>query len=234
MNKPVKYIGSVVLLILIALFILFKISKSRTFQVCGKIVAHTNTTQKVVALTFDDGPTPYTAAILETLTHYHVPATFFFTGQEMEHDPAIVKQVIVRGYAIGNHTYSHKRMLLKSWNFIQREIEHTDNIISSLGYKGTIYFRPPYCKKLFLLPYYLKQTNRTTVTWNIEPDSRPGIDAKDILEDIQQNIKPGSIILLHAMYNNRKATREALPYIIQWLQSAGYTIVPLDTIVNLR
>jgi peptidoglycan/xylan/chitin deacetylase (PgdA/CDA1 family) len=230
MRTAIKYI---IVTVLILIPVLFYISKSRTFQFFGTIISEASTTDKVVALTFDDGPTEYTVSILDTLRAYHVHATFFLTGQEMEAHLALAKAIAADGHSIGNHSYSHQRMLLKSPAFIEHEVETTDSLIRSTGFQQMIYFRPPYCKKLFYQPYYLSKTNRTTVTWNIEPDS-DNETRETILKDVQQHIKPGSIILLHAMYKNREATRQALPLIIQWLQASGYRFVTVNELLGIK
>ncbi|MBS1771759.1 MAG: polysaccharide deacetylase family protein [Bacteroidetes bacterium] len=228
MKKLYLYI---VVLFLILIPVLFYISKSRTFQFFGTIISEVHTTDKIVALTFDDGPTGYTTGILDTLKAYNVRATFFLTGEEIQANPELAKAIIADGHSIGNHSYSHQRMLLKSSAFIRHEVDATDSLIRFNGFKQTIYFRPPYAKKLFYLPYYLNKTHRTTVTWNIEPDS-DNDTPEAMLKDVRQHIKPGSIILLHAMYRNREVTRKALPLIIQWLQAKGYTFVTVNELLG--
>lgn len=228
MRIAIKYI---IVIVLILTPVLFYISKSRTFQFFGTIISEVRTTDKIVALTFDDGPTTYTTGILDSLKAYNVHATFFLTGEEIRTHPELAKAIVADGHSIGNHSYSHQRMLLKTPSFIVNEVEATDRLIRSIGFTQKIYFRPPYCKKLFYLPYYLSKTNRTTVTWDIEPDSQNNTP-KAILKDVQQHIKPGSIILLHAMYPNREATIQALPQIIKWLQANGYSFVTVNEMMK--
>lgn len=216
--------------------LLFILISSRTYQLFGKIISNINTNEKIVALTFDDGPAQNTEIILQVLKRCNISASFFLTGNEMKDHPELTKEIINAGHDIGNHSFSHKRMILKTPGFIKTEVEETDKIIRDCGFNKTIYFRPPYCKKFIYLPWYLKKTNRVTITWNIEPDSKPENEnsAKLILQDVQNNIKPGSIILLHAMYKDRAATLDALPLIIQWLQQQGYSFVTINELIANR
>ena len=85
------------------------------------------------------------------------------------------RKIVAAGHEVGNHSYSHVRMLLVTPSFVQQEIEKTDRLIRAAGYDREINFRPPYGKKLFALPWYLSKTGRKTITWDVEPDSNPKI-----------------------------------------------------------
>ncbi|MGQ0642953.1 MAG: polysaccharide deacetylase family protein [Gemmatimonadaceae bacterium] len=74
-----------------------------------------------------------------------------------------------------DHSYSHQRMVFKSPCFVRDELEQTDSLIQVAGQSGTIHFRPPYGKRLVILPWILSRNDRTTVLWNLEPDSYPDI-----------------------------------------------------------
>lgn len=223
-----------VLLLLVSLISLWQLSSSRQFQLFGELVHKVDTKQKLVALTFDDGPTPhYTAGILQLLALYQVKATFFVTGAETQRYMTQAKQIVAAGHQLGNHSWFHNRMLLMSLEDISREIEGTDHQIREAGYQGDILFRPPYGKKLLILPWYLAQTNRTTVMWDLEPESYSDIadDPQAIASYVLENVQPGSIVLLHLMYKSREASREALPLIIKGLKAKGYRMV---TVSQLR
>jgi chitin deacetylase len=213
--------------IIIALVITgFQISKSRSFQFFGEIVPRITTEQKIVALTFDDGPKPgSTEEVLSILNEAGVKATFFVTGAELRENPDQGRQLVSAGHELGNHSYSHTRMFLKSPSFIETEIERTDDLIRQAGYQGQIHFRPPFGKKLFVLPYYLSRKSKKSIMWDVEPDSYPdiGSDANKIVEHVLANTKPGSIILLHVMYPNRRESLKAVKGIIAGLKNEGYT-----------
>ena len=202
---------------------------ARTFQLFGGITDHIETEQKVVALTFDDGPTKQVEDILALLEKYNVKATFFLIGNEIEKNREEAERIVVEGHQIGNHTYSHKRMVLKSPSYIRREIEKTDALIRESGYIGKIDFRPPYGKKLFTLPYYLNKHDRETITWDLEPDV-----ADDKLAYVQQNVENGSIILFHPMYSNDSEYLQAMEEVIQFLLEEGYTFVSINELQTYK
>jgi chitin deacetylase len=213
-------------IIIASVIIGFQISKSRTFQFFGEIIPRVKTEQKIVALTFDDGPIPgSTEEVLLILDEAGVKATFFVTGAELEQNPDQGRQIIAAGHELGNHSYSHTRMFLKSPAFIKTEIERTDELIREAGSQGQIHFRPPFGKKLFVLPYYLARKSKKSIMWDVEPDSYPeiGRDANKIVEHVLANTKPGSIILLHVMYPNRLESLKAVKGIIAGLKNEGYT-----------
>ena len=214
------------LLLIGALYALCQISRSRTFQFFGEIIPRVNTSQKIVALTFDDGPTPEaTSQILGTLADENVHATFFVIGADLQQNLADAKRIVVAGHELGNHTYSHERMLLVTPSFVRQEVERTDKLIRDAGYQGEIHFRPPYCKKLFALPYYLSKTGRKTITWDVDPDSYPQIaaDSNKIVEYVLSKTQPGSIIILHVMYPSRIESMKAVKKIIEGLKAQGYS-----------
>lgn len=223
-------------LLLIGAIALWQVGKSRTFQFFGVIVPRIHTTEKVVALTFDDGPTVSgTSEILRVLDEMQVKATFFLIGGELEQNMAEGRKIVMAGHEVGNHSYSHVRMLLVSPAFVREEIEKTDRLIREAGYDREITFRPPYGKKLFALPWYLSQTGRKTITWDVEPDSNPKIaaDARRIIEETRASVRPGSIILLHAMYPNRNPSLQAIRGIIETLKQAGYRFATISELLAL-
>ena len=222
-------------LILVAILaVLYPLHRSRTFQLFGQIVPRVETRDSVVALTFDDGPT---ASQADELLHYlranRVKATFYVNGSGVAEQPAVARRLVADGHELGNHTYSHRAMILRSPGFIRAEVERTDSAIRSVGFRGPITFRPPYTKKLFGLPLYLARTGRVTVTCDIEPESYPEVDgdAERITRHVLERVRPGSIILLHPWYRSREASRRAVPAIVEGLRARGYRLV---TVSELR
>jgi peptidoglycan/xylan/chitin deacetylase (PgdA/CDA1 family) len=202
----------------------WQVSKSRDFQIFGKMVSRVETSFPVVALTFDDGPTPVFAEdIFEVLRAEGVRATFFVTGAALEENIAEAQRIVAEGHELGNHSYSHKRMVGRSYAFVREEIERTDQLIRAAGYQGEIHFRPPYGKRFIVLPYYLSVTDRTTIFMDIEPESYKEIaaDRERIVQRVLEKARPGSIILLHVMNESRGETMEAVPGIIRRLRNPG-------------
>src|SRR5215470_2031644 len=236
-GKRLKASLAVVVAVIAVTAAAFRISNSRTFQFFGEIVPRINTRQKVVALTFDDGPTPgITEEVLSILNKEDVKATFFVIGEELERNPEEGRKIVAAGHELGNHTYSHERMVLKTPSFIESEIGRTDQLIRQAGYQSAIHFRPPYGKKLILLPYFLASTSRKTITWDVEPDSYPEIaaDSSKIVAHTLEKTRPGSIILLHVMYKSRVQSLKAVNGIIAGLKGDGYSFKTVSELLDTR
>jgi peptidoglycan-N-acetylglucosamine deacetylase len=227
MKRKLLFIGLGMLFVFLLLLGTYKLMNSRTYQLFGGLTEQIETNQKVVALTFDDGPTKNVNQILPLLDKYHAKATFFLIGEEIEKHPEEAKKIVEAGHQIGNHTYSHNRMVFKTPSYIKEEIQKTDQLIQKAGYKGEIDFRPPNGKKLVGLPYYLNKHNRDTITWNIEPDSYY-TNASDKVNYVTENIKPGSIILMHPMYDDTGNEIQAIEGVLQALSNEGYTFVTVN------
>lgn len=223
-----------VLVILGGATALLQLSRSRTFQFFGRIVPRVETSQRLIALTFDDGPTrDQTAEVLRLLREHGVRATFFVTGGELEQNPEAGRDIVAAGHELGNHSYSHERMVFVTPAYVRREVERTDELIMAAGHTGPIYFRPPYGKKLLALPFYLSRHDRKTITWDVEPDSELAADADagTITRRVLNRTRPGSIILLHVMYPSRAETMKAVPFIIEGLKRDGYRFVTISELL---
>jgi peptidoglycan/xylan/chitin deacetylase (PgdA/CDA1 family) len=213
----------------------WRLSKSRTFQCFGSMVARVDTSAPVVALTLDDGPSSeYTEEVLSVLREYDVKATFFVTGRALEDNMAAARRIVAEGHELGNHSYSHQHMILKSYGFVQQEIEATDRLIREAGYEGDIHFRSPYGKRLTVLPYYLHRTGRLNIFFDVEPESYPEVAAAAdrIVDHVVEGVRPGSIVLLHVMAESRTESRKALPGIIQGLEERGYHFVTVSELLS--
>ena len=238
--KPRRKLAVLIVLIVLVLAcvgVLWEVSRSRTFQFFGVLVSRVSTTQKMVALTFDDGPTPQgTEQILSILNERNVRATFFVTGAELEKDPIDGKRIVTAGHELGNHSYSHERMLLITPSYVRSEIENTDKLIRDTGYEREILFRPPYGKKLFALPFYLWRNNRKSITWDVEPESFPevGSSAERIAQYVTSNTRPGSIIILHVMYPSRIESMKSVKLIIDGLRTQGYEFTTVSDLLKLN
>ncbi|MEU4250676.1 polysaccharide deacetylase family protein [Amycolatopsis sp. NPDC026612] len=234
-RKRAIVVASVLVVVLAAAFTLFEVSKSRTFQFFGSLVDRVDTTEKIVAITFDDGPAPAgTQAILDTLRSREVPATFFLIGREIAAHPGLAHDIAAAGHEIGNHSFSHDRMIGVTPAWVADEVEATDALIRTTGYTGEILFRPPNGKKLFALPHYLAEHHRTTITWDVAPDSDGAPDAATITSATVDQVRPGSIVLLHGMYPAREETRAAIGPVIDRLKQRGYRFVTVSQLLAAR
>ncbi|HSK46685.1 MAG TPA: polysaccharide deacetylase family protein, partial [Coriobacteriia bacterium] len=184
-------------------------------------------------LTFDDGPTAeYTDEVLDLLRAQEVTATFYLTGRECEENPAMLRAIIEAGHELGNHTYSHRRMIFLSSSQLASEIERTDAIFEAAGYQNQTTFRPPGCKRLLTTPLYLANQDRTTVTWDLEPDSGEfSASAEGMVREVSREVRPGSIVLMHLMYDSRAPSRVALPQMIDQLRGQGYRFVTVSELL---
>jgi peptidoglycan/xylan/chitin deacetylase (PgdA/CDA1 family) len=227
MKKRIFVVGIVFLAIFLLLYGTYKLMNSRTYQLFGGLTNHVETSQKVVALTFDDGPTKNVDQLLPLLDKYNAKATFFVIGNELEKNLEEGKKIAQAGHQIGNHSYSHKRMVFKTSSFIQQEIEKTNTLIRKTGYKGPIDFRPPNGKKLVGLPYYLNKHHMDTITWNLEPDTYY-TSVSDKVDYVEKNVKPGSIILMHPMYDDTGKELKAIEGILATLSKEGYKFVTVN------
>ncbi|HEX5022364.1 MAG TPA: polysaccharide deacetylase family protein [Candidatus Binatia bacterium] len=212
-----------------------ELARSPTVQVFGRLVARVDASERVIALTFDDGPAMEVLnEIIEVLAARRVRATFFVTGAELAAVPDAGRKLVAAGHELGNHTYSHRRMVFKSSGFVRQEVEDTDALIRASGHMGEIYFRPPFGYKLLSLPWFLMRTGRTSVTWDIEPDSYPEVAASSsaIVAHVVERVQPGSIILLHVWYASRQTSLAAVPMIIDELKREGYRFVTLSELLR--
>lgn len=231
-----KRVAIVVIAFLVVSAVLFRISKATTFQFFGEIVPRVETDQKVVALTFDDGPAPEVRDLLDTLDAKNVKATFFLIGAQIVEDPVDARRIVNAGHQVGNHSWSHARMVLKTPSFYARQIEDTDRQIRNLGYRGEIDFRAPYGKKLIGLPWYLAQHHRRDIMWDVAPEGLHDVDGHTdrIVAYVLEHTRPGSIIILHPQYANRAPTRAAVGAIIDGLRARGYTFLTVSQLLALR
>ena len=214
---------------------LWRVSGLTDFQFFGTLIHRVDTTEPIIALTFDDGPTPHkTEQILQLLAAEQISATFFLTGKDIESHPDLLQKILAAGHQVGNHSYSHQRMLFKTPSFIAREIEKTDALLKAAGAPEPIYFRPPYGKKLFMLPRYLETHQRVAITWDVAPENFPQLTENPTLlaEYTLSQAKSGSIILLHVMYDSRATTMQAVPAIIRGLKAKGYRFVTVSELVH--
>ena len=233
MKKFIIYTLFAVCLLIVCGYGLLQVSKSRTFQFFGSIVNRVDTEEKVIALTFDDGPETYTNEVLDVLQDKQIKVTFYIIGERLQENLDIGKRIVDEGHELGNHSYTHQRFLFKPLSFIDSEIQKTNQLIRETGYKETITFRPPYGKKLLGLPWYLNKYNIETIMVDVEPDTY-GATSDFFVEYTIANTKAGSIILLHPFCETCNEQRKAVPLIIDALKEKGYTFVTVSDLLSKR
>jgi peptidoglycan-N-acetylglucosamine deacetylase len=198
-------------------------------------VRRIKTSEKIIALTFDDGPNPpFTNQIIKILDQYQVKATFFMTGKNVQKHPEVVRKVLASGHDVGNHSFSHPVLIFKSTIFIQHEIEWTDILLKNVGAKGEVPFRSPHGMQLFRLSNELKSTNRKNILFNVLAWDWKLQSPKLITFLAALLVRPGSIIALHDGGGDRSATVKALPLIISKLEQKGYKFKTLSDILEKK
>ena len=231
-----RIVFSIVCACILLAGVIYVLIETDDFQLFGELISRVETDKKVVALTFDDGPKPgRTEEILEILAREKVPATFFLNGRNLEKHPALGRLIVENGHEIGNHSYSHPRMIFMSYTEVSRQVESTTSAIRELGYEGPIHFRPPYGKKLLTLPFYLWRNNIKTIIWDVEPETwdEPRNTAMQRVEVAVEKTKPGSIILLHVMYGDEQSMI-ATPIIIRELKQKGFRFVAVSDLIAIK
>ncbi len=194
--------------------------------------------QKLVALTFDDGPTESggdTDTILEVLDQYGAKATFFMLGSQAEANPEVAKRVSDAGHQVASHSYSHDaEHFLNSdkADDVREQVQKArDAIESAVGYAPS-YIRPPGGNIDVKGIEAAGDLADGYIGWTVDPHDydRPGGDV--IAENILNQVSPGSIVLLHDGGGDRSQTIEAIKTVIPELQSQGYTFVTIDELVQ--
>jgi peptidoglycan/xylan/chitin deacetylase (PgdA/CDA1 family) len=191
---------------------------------------------KVIALTFDDGPSPpFTGRILDVLASYGVPATFFCVGLLASTHTEEMARMAEAGHQLGNHTWSHAFLPDLSLPELDIQIQRTDEAIAkAANVTKTRLFRPPYgVFKPEFLPWLASGENMPLVVlWDVEAGdwAKPGRQA--IERAVLEQAQPGSIVLLHDGGGDRSQTVEALPPIIDGLLAQGYRCVLIDELLG--
>ena len=208
----------------------------------GKNMVRLNTHQKVVALTYDDGPNPpYTERLLDVLAKHTVKATFFMIGNRIEKHPETVHRVIAEGHQIGNHSYSHPLLGFLPPFYVQRQIERTDTLLQQHGIARDSVFRAPMLTRFLPVAYVLAKQDRIHISCNVWSwdwtTQNPDKITETVLKKTLSSIGAGSIIVLHDgkaehKHANRSGTIAATDRIITALKQDGYQFVRLSDIDN--
>ncbi|HEY9703391.1 MAG TPA: polysaccharide deacetylase family protein, partial [Allocoleopsis sp.] len=189
--------------------------------------------EKIVALTFDDGPyLQWTEQILAILKKEKIKATFFWIGKNLKEYPQIGKKVVAQGHAIGNHTWHHwyHRM---SPQLAAKEIDDTSKLITQVTGVKTTLFRPPGGFLHNGVADYAKKKNYLIAMWKADSVdySRPGVDK--MVNKVMKEIQNGGMILMHDGGGDRSQTVKAVPIIINKLKKQGYKFVTVPELLAM-
>jgi peptidoglycan-N-acetylglucosamine deacetylase len=188
-------------------------------------------TAKVIALTFDDGPGPYTPKVLDVLEQYHVRATFFVIGKMLQYFSASTVREIEDGDVIGDHTETHPMLAHLSAHEQYEELFEQMARIEILGGKRPTLFRPPYGSFNATTLRELRRLHLLMVLWSVDTDDylQPGVQT--IVARAMEGAQPGAIILMHDAGGERQETIEALPQIIKGFRARGYKLVTVPELL---
>ncbi len=173
--------------------------------------------ERSVYLTFDDGPIPEsTPFILETLAHYGIKATFFMVGDNVRKYPDLYRQIVEAGHQVGNHTFNHLGAF-KHWA--------TTYIINTFKANELIHahlFRPPHGVMRWSEYYWLRKEFKIIMWDLVTRDYSKWMTAEDVVNNVKQYARNGSIITFHDSLKSIDKLITALPESIEWLRSEGY------------
>jgi peptidoglycan-N-acetylglucosamine deacetylase len=223
------------LIILMAIFVAYLLFMLPQTQLLWHIPYTIKTSEKIVALTFDDGPNePYTSDLLNFLSEKKIKATFFVVGTCALRHPETVKKIAIAGHTVGNHSHSHKFSCYFLHPSFKQEIVNTQRILSDLTGKTPELYRSPW---LFRQPWLLRSVRRAGLRPVSGEFCHPlevlQIDSARIAKGALKKIHPGSIIIFHDGFDgrggNRAQTIEAVKLTVNELLSKGYRFVPLTS-----
>lgn len=192
---------------------------------------------KEVALTFDDGPDNiFTPKILDILKENNIKATFFIVGIRAQANPEMVKRILNEGHSIGNHSWDHPDLDKLSSDKIKSEIKKTDDLLSSIiGYHPSI-VRPPYGAADKNVIQEIGFMGFKIIDWSVDTRDWAGTPVPTIMSYVKQELRPGGIILQHCAGGKKENlynTVTALPQIIAYLRSGGYSFVRVPELLNI-
>jgi len=240
--KKITFFSLLGLVCGVILFVLFCLFFDEVLLVRKNNVYRVDTPAKMVALTFDDGPSPkWTPQILEELKKQQVKATFFLLGKHVQAYPQVARMIVVQGCEVGNHTFSHQIIMNLSPEIIQKEIKSTEKAIQDATGVTPVLFRPP---KGWVTDKDKKIINRLgyeTILWTLNSKDWVTFDDKYIVSFILKRIQPGDIILFHdsggvfgSEGGNREETVKSVRMLVEKLKAQGYAVTTVSELLASR
>lgn len=174
---------------------------------------------KLVAFTFDDGPSKYTLDIVDILEKYNASATFFEVGYNIKAHPEVTKEVSERGFEIANHTTDHSKLTKLTESKYLSKINDNNTIFKEITGKDMPYLRPPYGSYNDKIK---AKAGVPIVTWSLDTRDWESRNKDKIIDMVMSNIKEGDIILFHDLY---ESTKDAVKELMPLLKEEGYQVV---------
>ena len=183
------------------------------------------TGNKVIALTFDDGPGLYTAHLLDILDQYGAKATFFLIGSKVSGQASVVRSIQARGHQLGNHSWSHPELPKLSVDQIAGEIDRTNEAIrQATGVKPSI-LRPPYGAVNGVVLEQLRLRNMSSILWSVDTRDWADRNSQIVCSRAVAGARPGAVILMHDIH---QTSVNAVPCILSSLKQQGYSFVTIQ------
>jgi len=207
---------------------------SPTGQWYGRTFIGSNRGSKQIALTFDDGPNgPHTLRLLELLAKHGVKATFFMIGSYVRQQPEIARAVAQGGHVIGNHTFSHPRLILKTAVETRAELAQCRSALQDAIGEHSNLFRPPFGGRRPATLRVVRELGLQTVMWSVSGKDWDAPTAAAIEKRVVDQIRGGDVILLHdgghrAPGADRAQTVTATENLIRHYRDQGYQFVTVD------
>jgi len=210
--------------------------RGRSSQMLGPTIWRGPRETRAIALTFDDGPSESTPAVLELLAKYDAAATFFLCGMNARRLPEVARAILAAGHEIGNHTENHAPLWLKSRKFIWAELEAAQRtLVEILGVEPRL-SRPTYGVRWIGLASAERRLRLTRVMWSgIGSDWR--LDAASVEARLRRATRPGAILLLHdgregTANPDLSSTLSALEILLPWWREQGYRLVTVSQLIR--
>ena len=195
------------------------------------------TDDRIVALTYDDGPNPpYTDQLLDLFASHSVRATFFMMGRHAELHPDTVRRVVAAGHQVANHSYDDSTLAFRSPGFVRDQIHRTDDVLRKLGVTGRIDVRAPHVAPFIPVAWVLSQEDRRHIGANVVPQDWSTNDAETIAQRVLCRVSPGSIVMFHDGLDSqdgadRTATVEATEKVVVALKERGYRFLTVNELL---
>lgn len=222
------------ILILLVLVISFFVYASCSIQsgVYLRSFCKAATTEKRIALTFDDGPDEIqTPKVLEILKEYQAKACFFCIGSKVKGNEKLLQQIISEGHLIGNHSYSHANGFpLYGLSKMKKDLQACQSALEQVTLQPIKLFRPPFGVTNPTIAKAVRQLGYVSIGWNIRTLDTCQQDTDRILQRVRKQLKPGSIILLH---DRMPGSDGLVIQILDLLKEQEYTVVRLDELKTM-
>jgi len=190
--------------------------------------------EKVIALTFDDGPWPQTTEqVLDILKANNIKGTFFVVGENLKNYPELGRQIVAQGHVIANHTWHHWYHFFNP-QAAAFEIDRTEDLIYQVTGVKTNLFRPPGGFLHNGLVAYAKGQKYAVVMWSADSTDYKQPAVPKLINNVIKDSKPGGIVLMHDGGGNRSRTVQALPEIISNFRKQGYRFVTIPELLEMQ